>query len=42
MRLGLVRQIAEALQYAHEHRLYHRALSPQTHSGHGPYQPRDL
>src|SRR5215510_4843278 len=29
-RLGLVRQIAEALQYAHEHRLYHRALSPQT------------
>src|SRR5262245_46461626 len=29
-RLSLVRQIAEALQYAHEHRLYHRALSPQT------------
>ena len=30
MRLGLVRQIAEALQYAHERRLYHQALSPQT------------
>lgn len=30
MRLGLVRQIAETLQYAHEYRLYHRALSPQT------------
>jgi serine/threonine protein kinase len=29
-RLGLMRQIAEALQYAHERRLYHRALSPQT------------
>jgi Nuclease-related domain/Protein tyrosine and serine/threonine kinase len=29
-RLNLVRQIAEALQYAHEHHLYHRALSPQT------------
>src|SRR6266702_339294 len=29
-RLSLVRQIAEALQYAHERRLYHRALSPQT------------
>jgi serine/threonine protein kinase len=29
-RLSLVRQIAEALQYAHERRLYHQALSPQT------------
>ncbi len=29
-RLGLVRQIAEALKFAHEHRLYHRSLSPQT------------
>jgi serine/threonine protein kinase len=30
MRLALVRQIAETLQYAHEHRLYHQTLSPQT------------
>jgi serine/threonine protein kinase len=29
-RLTIVRQVAEALQYAHEHRLYHQALSPQT------------
>jgi len=29
-RLELVRQIAETLRYAHERRLYHRALSPQT------------
>jgi serine/threonine protein kinase len=29
-RLILVRQIAETLQHAHERRLYHRALSPQT------------
>jgi hypothetical protein len=29
-RLALVRQLAETLQYAHAHRLYHRALSPQT------------
>jgi serine/threonine protein kinase len=29
-RLTLVRQIAETLQHAHERRLYHRALSPQT------------
>lgn len=28
VRLGLMRQIAEAIQYAHEKRLYHRALSP--------------
>src|SRR5690606_13668707 len=28
-RLDLVRQIAEALRYAHEKRLVHRALSPQ-------------
>ena len=27
-RLDLVRAIAEALQYAHEHRVYHRGLSP--------------
>jgi serine/threonine protein kinase len=30
MRLALVRQIAETLRYAHEHRLYHQTLSPQT------------
>ena len=30
MRLALVRQIAEILQYAHERRLYHQMLSPQT------------
>jgi serine/threonine protein kinase len=30
LRLALVRQIAETLQYAHEHRLYHQTLSPQT------------
>ena len=30
MRLALVRQIAETLQYAHERRLYHQTLSPQT------------
>jgi serine/threonine protein kinase len=29
MRLALVRQVAETLQYAHERRLYHQALSPQ-------------
>jgi serine/threonine protein kinase len=29
-RLALVRQIAETLQHAHERRLYHCALSPQT------------
>jgi serine/threonine protein kinase len=29
-RLHLMRQIAEALKYAHERHLYHRALSPQT------------
>jgi serine/threonine protein kinase len=29
MRLALVRQIAEALRYAHERRLYHQTLSPQ-------------
>jgi serine/threonine protein kinase len=29
-RLALVRQIAEILQYAHERRLYHQMLSPQT------------
>ncbi|MFZ1101804.1 MAG: NERD domain-containing protein, partial [Hyphomicrobiaceae bacterium] len=28
VRLDLMRQIAEAIQYAHEKRLYHRALSP--------------
>lgn len=30
MRLGLLRQIAEALQYAHGKKLVHRALSPQS------------
>ena len=30
LRLGLLRQIAEALQYAHEKKLVHRALSPQS------------
>lgn len=29
-RLAIVRQIAEALAYAHEKKLYHRALSPQS------------
>lgn len=29
-RLGLVRQIAETLQYAHSRRLYHRTLRPQS------------
>ncbi len=28
-RLDMVRQLAETLQYAHERRLYHRALSPR-------------
>src|SRR5215831_18251715 len=41
-RLNLVRQIAEALQYAHEHRLYHRALSPQTLLLTAPASPRPL
>jgi serine/threonine protein kinase len=41
-RLGLVRQIAEALQYAHEHRLYHRALSPQTLLVTAPASPRPV
>jgi len=41
-RLGLVRQIAEALQYAHEHHLYHRALSPQTLLVTAPTSPRPL
>lgn len=30
LRLGLLRQIAEALQYAHAKKLVHRALSPQS------------
>ena len=29
-RLLLLRQVAETLHFAHSHRLYHRALSPQT------------
>ncbi|WP_410581416.1 BREX system serine/threonine kinase PglW [Amycolatopsis sp. lyj-108] len=29
-RLGLVRQLAEALKYAHDRMLYHRALSPRS------------
>jgi serine/threonine protein kinase len=29
-RLNILRQIAEALQYAHEKRLYHRSLSPSS------------
>jgi hypothetical protein len=41
-RLDLVRQIAEALQYAHEHRLYHRALSPQTLLVTAPASPRPV
>lgn len=30
VRLNLIRQIAETIDYAHSRRLYHRALSPQT------------
>ncbi len=30
LRLGLLRQIAEALRYAHEKKLVHRTLSPQS------------
>jgi serine/threonine protein kinase len=30
LRLALVRQLAETLRYAHERRLYHQTLSPQT------------
>ncbi len=30
VRLRILRQVAEALQNAHEHRLYHRALGPQS------------
>ena len=41
-RLGLVRQVSEALQYAHEHRLYHRALSPQTLLVMAPTSPRPV
>ena len=41
-RLGLVRQVAEALQYAHAHRLYHRALSPQTVLVTAPTSPRPV
>ena len=41
-RLGLVRQVTEALQYAHEHRLYHRALSPQTLLVMAPTSPRPV
>lgn len=29
-RLSLLRQVGEALKYAHEHKLYHRALSPHS------------
>lgn len=29
-RLDMVRQLAETLQYAHDHRLYHRSLSPSS------------
>lgn len=35
-RLGLLRQIAEALRYAHEKKLVHRALSPQSILTHEP------
>jgi hypothetical protein len=41
-RLGLVRQITETLQYDHEHRLYHRALSPQTLLVRAPASPQPL
>lgn len=34
-RLQLVRDIAETLKYAHAHRLYHRALGPQSILVHG-------
>jgi serine/threonine protein kinase len=30
LRLAVLQQIAETLQYAHEHRFYHQTLSPQT------------
>ncbi len=30
VRLQLLRQVAEAIQHAHRHKLYHRALSPQS------------
>lgn len=30
VRLDLLRQVAEALKYAHEHKLFHRALSPHS------------
>ena len=39
-RLALVRQLAETLQYAHAHRLYHRALSPQTILTTAPASPQ--
>ena len=35
-------RFAEALQYAHEHRLYHRALSPQTLLVTAPTSPRPV
>src|SRR5438105_5965222 len=41
-RLSLMRQVAEALQYAHAHHLYHRALSPQTLLVMAPTSPRPV
>jgi serine/threonine protein kinase len=38
-RLALLRQVAEALHYAHQHRLYHRGLGPQSVSVFGPDSP---
>jgi serine/threonine protein kinase len=39
-RLGLVRQIGEALRYAHEKRVVHRALSPQSILVTDPQSPK--
>ena len=45
-RLDMLRQLAETLKYAHERRLYHRALSPRKVPGDGagrlPAHTQDL
>lgn len=40
-RLALVRELAEALAYAHRHRLYHRALSPRAVLVSAPSKPTE-